>query len=132
MLSDILDGFRLPFSTNLLFITKTIKPQCVRSSAYKWMWRQKYSDLLVMVKVFMMLRKEKRKRMDAETLCWKSCTWFLHLHASCWPWYSEAITSLHCMSGCMLFSSIAGMVVFKPLCAFQGYDHSHKTGTSKW
>lgn len=36
------------------------------------------------------------------------------------------------MSGCMLFSSIAGMVVFKPLCAFQGYDHSHKTGTSKW
>lgn len=68
MLSDILDGFRLPFSTNLLFITKTIKPQCVRSSAYKWMWRQKYSDLLVMVKVFMMLRKEKRKRMDAETL----------------------------------------------------------------
>lgn len=67
MLSDILDGFGLPFSTNLLFITKTIKPQCVRSSAYKWMWRQKYSDLLVMVKVFMVLRKEKRRRVDAET-----------------------------------------------------------------
>lgn len=68
MLSDILDGFRLPFSTNLLFITKTIKPQRVWSSAYKWIWRQKYSDLLVMVKVFMVLRKEKRRRMDAETL----------------------------------------------------------------
>lgn len=67
MLSDILDGFGLPFSTNLLFITKTIKPQCVRSSAYKWMWRQKYSDLLVMIKVFMVLRKKKR-RVDAETL----------------------------------------------------------------
>lgn len=68
MLSDILDGFGLPFSSNLLFITKTIKPQCVRSSAYKWTWRQKYSDLLVMVKVFVVLRKEKRRRVDAETL----------------------------------------------------------------
>lgn len=68
MLSDIQDGFGLPFYTNLLFITKTIKPQCVRNSAYKLTWRQKYSDLLVMVKVFMVLRKEKRRKVNAETL----------------------------------------------------------------
>lgn len=68
MLSDIQNGFRLPFYTNLLFITKTIKPQCVRNSAYKLTWRQKYSDLLGMVKVFMVLRKEKRRKVDVETL----------------------------------------------------------------
>lgn len=45
----------------------TIKPQCVRNTAYKWTWRQKYSDL-VMVKVFMVLRKEKRRKADVETL----------------------------------------------------------------
>lgn len=67
MLSDIQDGFRLPFYTNLLFITKTIKPQCVRNSAYKLTWGQKYSDL-VMVKVFMVPRKEKRRKVGAETL----------------------------------------------------------------
>lgn len=131
MLSDILDGFGLPFSTNLLFITKTIKPQCVRSSAYKWMWRQKYSDLLVIVKVFMVLRKEKRRE-DAETVCWKSGSWFLCLHSSCRLWYSKVISSLHCVSGCVLLNSITGMVVFNSLSDFQGYDHSRKIGTSKW
>lgn len=49
----------MPFYTDLLFITKTIKPQCVRNSAYKWTWRQEYPDL-VMVKVLIELRKEKR------------------------------------------------------------------------
>lgn len=57
LLSDTQDGFRLPFCTDLLFITKTIKPQCVRSNTCKWTWRQKYSDL-VMTNVIVELRKE--------------------------------------------------------------------------
>lgn len=57
LLSDTQDGFRLPFCTDLLFITRTIKPQCVRSNTYKWTWRQKYFDL-VMINVLMELRKE--------------------------------------------------------------------------
>lgn len=31
----------------------------------------------------------------------------------------------------VFFNSVAGMVVFKPLCEFQGYSRSHKTGTSE-
>lgn len=40
----------------------------MRNCAYKWTWSQKYSDLLVMGKVFMVLRKEKRRKVSAETL----------------------------------------------------------------
>ena len=69
------DGFRLPFCTDLLFITKTIKPQCVRSNTCKWTWRQKYFDL-VMTNVIVELRKETGS--GHKLLHQKSCGCMLH------------------------------------------------------
>ena len=51
--------------TQIYYLLPRLLNLCVRNSAYKLTRRQKYSDLLVMVKVFMVLRREKRRKVDA-------------------------------------------------------------------